>query len=138
MPQLPVSPGMPVFRNVKWMGSRIYRHISYTDITYSRYHIPKSATVHTLFRKQNYRNIRLEQDTEHQTVGVLTRDGKDHHVRWLGFIDRAEAKQIRGRPVKLVISRVGRIDLEAGQYVQGCLVENGVYAVTDSQVAIVS
>ena len=98
----------------------------------------RPSPVHTLFRKQNYRNIRLEQDTENETVGVLTRDGKAHPVRWLGFIDRAEAKQIRGRPVKLVISRVGRIDLEPGQYVQGCLVEGGVYAVTDSQVAVVS
>ena len=39
--------------------------------------------------------------------------------------------------MKLVISRVGRVDLEQGQYVQGCLVEEGVYAVTDSVVAVV-
>lgn len=93
--------------------------------------------MHTIFRKQNYRNIRLEHDTENETVGVLARDGRAHQVRWLGFIERSEAKIAGGRPVKLVISRVGRIDLEPGQYVQGCLVENGVYAVTDSAVAIV-
>ena len=39
--------------------------------------------------------------------------------------------------MKLVISRVGKEDLESGQYVQGCLVEEGVYAVTDSVVAVV-
>lgn len=93
--------------------------------------------MHTLFRKQNYRNIRLEQDTEDETVGVLSRDGKAHQVRWLGFITREEAIQSGGKPVKLVISRVESVDLEPGQYVQGCLVANGVYAITDSVVAVV-
>jgi len=39
--------------------------------------------------------------------------------------------------VKLVISRVEREDLQPGQYVQGCLTEEGVYAVIDSAVAVV-
>ena len=39
--------------------------------------------------------------------------------------------------MKLVISRVGRTDLQPGQYVQGCLVKEGVYAVVDSEVALV-
>ena len=102
----------------------------YTEITYS-------TKMHILYRRHNYRNIRLEQGTENETVGVLARDGKSHQIRWLGFIERSEAKLIGGKPVKLVISIVGRLDLEAGQYVQGCLVDTGVYAVTDSAVAIV-
>ena len=31
----------------------------------------------------------------------------------------------------------GRVDLQPGQYVQGCLVEEGVYAEVDSAVAVV-
>ena len=93
--------------------------------------------MHVIYRKQNYRNIRLDDHTEGETVGVLTRDGRTHQIRWLGFIKREDARRSIGRPVKLVISRVGRVDLEQGQYVQGCLVEEGVYAVTDSVVAVV-
>jgi hypothetical protein len=93
--------------------------------------------VHTIYRKQNYRNIRLDDHTEGETVGVLTRDGRAHQIRWLGFIRREDARRSRGRPVKLVISRVEREDLKPGQYVQGCLMEEGVYAVIDSAVAVV-
>lgn len=94
--------------------------------------------MHTLFRKQNYRNIRLEAHTKEETVGVLTRDGHPHDVLWLGFITRRDARRSQGKPVKLVISRVGTTNLKPGQYVQGCLVEEGVYAVTDSVVAIIN
>lgn len=93
--------------------------------------------MHTLFRKHNYRNIRLEQDTENETVGVLKRDGKSHQVRWLGFISREKARQAAGKSVKLVISRVECVDLQAGEYVQGCLVREGAYALTDSVVAVI-
>ena len=60
-----------------------------------------------------------------------------HMVRWCGFITRADARDSKGKPVKLVISRIDGIDLEPGQYVQGCLVDSGVYAVTDSVVAVI-
>ena len=93
--------------------------------------------MHTIYRKQNYRNIRLDDHTEGETVGVLTRDGRTHQIRWLGFIKRENARRSTGRPVKLVISRVGKEDLQSGQYVQGCLVEEGVYAVIDSVVVVV-
>ena len=93
--------------------------------------------MHTIYSKQNYRNIRLDDHTEGETVGVLTRDGRTHQICWLGFIKREDARRSTGRPVKLGISRVGRADLQPGQYVQGCLVEEGVYAVTDSVVAVV-
>lgn len=93
--------------------------------------------MHTLIRKQNYRNILLEDSTDGETVGVLKRDGSIRQIRWLGFINRRDAKRIRGQPVKLVISRVDGVDLEAGEYVQGCLTDAGVYAVVDSQVAVI-
>ena len=92
--------------------------------------------MHVIFRKLNHRNIRLDDNTEHETVGVMDRGGRAHQVRWLGFISRAEAKR-GGRPVKLQISRVDGVDLLPGQFVQGCLVDRGVYAVIDSSVAIV-
>ncbi len=94
--------------------------------------------MHTLFRKQNYRNIRLEDHTEDETVGVKTNDGLPQQVRWLGLITRDDARRSGGRPVKLVISRVDGVDLRLGQYVRGCLVERGVYAVIDSKVAVIS
>ncbi len=93
--------------------------------------------MHTLFRKQNYRNIKLEQETENETVGVLRRDGKAQQVRWLGFISREKARQSAGKSVKLLISRVENTDLQAGQYVQGCLVEGGAYALIDSVVVVI-
>jgi hypothetical protein len=93
--------------------------------------------VHVLIRKQNYRNIFLDDATEGETVGVLRRDGSVRQVRWLGFINRQDARRSRGRPVKLVISRVDCEDLAPGQYVQGCLTDAGVYAVVDSSVAVV-
>ena len=43
------------------------------------------SPMHTIYRKQNYRNIRLDDHTEGETVGVLTRDGRTHQMRWLGF-----------------------------------------------------
>lgn len=93
--------------------------------------------MHTLFRKHNYRNIRLEQETENETVGVLRRNGEAHQVRWLGFITREKARQSAGKSVKLVVSRVGNVDLQSGEYVQGCLVKDGAYALTDSVVAVI-
>lgn len=92
--------------------------------------------MHVISRKLNHRNIRLEHDTEHENVGVMDRDGKVHQLRWLGFITRPDAKRV-GKPVKLQISRADSIDLEPGQFVLGCLVERGVYAVLDSSVAVI-
>lgn len=39
--------------------------------------------------------------------------------------------------MKLQISRVDGVDLTPGQFVQGCLVERGVYTVIDSGVAVI-
>lgn len=87
-------------------------------------------------RKQNYRNIRLEDYTEGGAVGMLARDGRSHQIRWLSFIKREDAVRSMSRPVKLVISCVGRVDQLQGQYLQGCLVEERVYAVIVSEAVI--
>lgn len=92
--------------------------------------------MHTLIRKLNHRNIRLEDERTGDTVEVLLRDGGGQPVTWLGFIGRADAK-LAGRPVKLKIQRVDGVDLKPGEYVHGCLTSEGVYGVIDSQVAIV-
>jgi len=93
--------------------------------------------MHIIYRRQNYRNIRLEAGTENETVGVVTRAGGTQQIRWLGFISREDARRSGGRPVKLLISRVEREDLQPGRFVQGCLMAEGVYAVTDTTVAII-
>lgn len=93
--------------------------------------------MHVLYRKLNYRNIKLTDDCSGQTVGVRCRDGSHQYVLWLGFIQRREAVRLRGRAVKLVVSRVDGRDLVEGEYVQGCLLSRGVYGVIDSDVAIV-
>ena len=93
---------------------------------------------HILFRKQNFRNIQLEHDTAGETVGVLRKDKKIDYIRWAGFIRRDLAKaNRRAKPVLLLISRIDGNDLEVGEYVQGCLIENQVYAVIDSAVSVV-
>ncbi len=93
--------------------------------------------MHTLYRAFNYRRIRLDADTTKELAPVLCRDGRTSLVRWLGFISRQEArKRLDAKPVRLKISRVDGLDLSDNQWVLGCLVAQGVYAVVDSQVVI--
>lgn len=93
---------------------------------------------HILYRKLNYRNIRLDAETKGETVGVLRKDGKLEYVTWAGFIRRESAKtDFRSIPVLLKISRVDGEDLEDGEYVQGCLIDREVFAVVDSSIPIV-
>ena len=94
---------------------------------------------HKLYRKLNHRNIRLDSDTVGETVGILCKDASIQYRVWGGFKTRVEAKRIRrALPVLLNISRVDGVDLIDGEYVQGCLLDDRVYAVIDSQVAIVT
>jgi hypothetical protein len=97
-----------------------------------------------LSRKLNHRNIELHDSTRGEAVGILKRSGEYGYVPWLGFIDRSKAPRT-GRPVKLLIARIGRLDgmctlwrdLKPGEHVQGCLTREGAYAVTDVDVRIV-
>mgnify|MGYP000188353390 CR=1 FL=1 len=89
-----------------------------------------------IFTKLNYKNIVLEHDTRYEEIGVVLRTGGVRYIRWLGFIDVSSARSLRGGvPVKLVAAAYrseilfSRIDLEPGQYVQGFLVNDGVYGV---------
>ena len=93
--------------------------------------------MHTLIRKLNHKNITLDSDTADtgEQVGILT-TGKPYFARWLGFIGRQEARRLNGKPVKLAIAQVDKVDLAEGEYVQGCLVSDGVYAVLDTYVAV--
>ena len=93
---------------------------------------------HVLYRKQNYRNIRLSNDTIGETVGVVLKDKSLKQMRWAGFIRRETAKSDhRSVPVLLSISRVDGVDLSDGEYVQGCVIGNEVYVVLDSTILIV-
>ena len=77
-------------------------------------------------------------------MGVLKKSGEYCYVPWLGFIDRGKASRT-GRPVKLLIARVGRLDgvrtcwrdLKPGEHVQGCLTREGAYAVLDLDVRVI-
>ena len=70
-----------------------------------------------------------------------------HFVPWLGFIERAAARELVGaRPVRLSdITRIGEGDalsprwreVPPGHYVHGCLIAGGAYAVHDTAVALV-
>ena len=100
-----------------------------------------------LNRRQNHANITLTDATRKETVGYLRPDGGWRFVPWLGFIDRAAARDLDGAlPVRLVnISRVGHGDSMTGQwkdipegaYVHGCLTARGAYAVYETTVVLV-
>ena len=92
-----------------------------------------------MFRKQNHRNIELHCPNEDgHTVGVLLRDGKLKYYRWCGFMSRQQAKDSRGISIKLSIYRVDDYYLSAGEYVHGCLTDQGAFALIDSSVAILN
>jgi hypothetical protein len=82
----------------------------------------------------------MDDESEAETIGVLKRDGRCRYVKWLGFIDTETARNLGGsKPVKLEVARIGVKaglgnewrDLDEGEYVMGCLTEEGVYAVAD-------
>lgn len=76
---------------------------------------------------------------------MYLKNGDVQYVRWLGFISVDDAKELAGaRPVKLEVTRytdesglgVNWIDVPNDQFVQGCLVESGVFAVTNESVRL--
>lgn len=105
----------------------------------------------TLCWRFNYRNIELYADGDSKaSVPVMRRDGDYKCEPWLGFITEDEARRLhqlhRAKPVLLKIYRYsdGVYPLTAWQdvpkdhFVQGCLVNKGVYAVVQPQVKLVS
>ncbi len=79
----------------------------------------------------------------------MLRDGDYKCERWLGFIDEEEARRLHesqgARPVLLKIFRYSHgdypstwHDVPKDQFVQGCLVGDGVYAVIKKQVKLVN
>ena len=100
-----------------------------------------------LNRRLNTRNILLAQGTRGEHVGYLLPNDGRRFVPWLGFIERAKARAMKGaRPVRLVdITRIGTAnghaqewqDLTADSYVHGCLMEWGAYAVYEANVCLV-
>ncbi len=99
-----------------------------------------------LARSMNHRQIELHMATKGEQVGLLKKDGGARFVPWLGFIDRTQAQRISAAiPVKMVIKRIGVRgelaiawrDLGEHEYVQGCLVATGVYAVVEGKVRVV-
>lgn len=97
-----------------------------------------------LCRRLNFRNIELHADSPGQSVGVYMANGKTRQVRWLGFVALEDAKQLpRAKAVRLEVDRysdtgVDWVRLKPGEFVQGCLTAEGVYAVTTPRVRIVA
>ena len=83
--------------------------------------------------------------TPSEVVGVLRRGGAVTCFPWLGFIASTDAVLMKGRPVKLVVARIGTVtpqgntwlDVAAGQYGQGCPTTGVVYAVVERRVRLV-
>lgn len=95
--------------------------------------------MHRLYRRANHRNIELLVPNEAgETVGLLLRDGSHKYFRWCGLMSRSEAKLSGGRSVKLAISRIDDRWLTEGEYVQGCLLSEGVYGIIDTEVSVIS
>ena len=100
-----------------------------------------------LSRRFNARNVELYPHTRGEDVGVKLSSGEVKYVRWIGFIDIEIAKAIKSAtPVKLKVSRYsnaagwgsGWVDLKPGEYVQGCLTVEGVYAIVTTGVRVIS
>jgi len=93
----------------------------------------------SLLRKFNYANIVLHEIPVNQNIGVLSKTGEYKYKPWIGFIELKQAKQLPGaKPVKLEVHSTSLSDgflsdwvkVEPGKHVQGCMVQEGVYAVT--------
>lgn len=98
-----------------------------------------------LGRRQNYKFIALHHDTKGEVIAVLKRDGSYKFAPWRGFITSAMAKEMRGVPVKLLVTSVGYQkhgnirwkDVPDGKHVQGCLVNEGCYCVIQGKVRLI-
>ena len=64
----------------------------------------------TLLRRLNYRRVPLTDNAAGESVGVLRPNGEVMPVRWMGFIERSEARCAPdAKPVRLAdIADVGR------------------------------
>ncbi len=87
--------------------------------------------------------------TRGDSIGVFLKNGETIYKRWLGFIDVEEARRMNRMgiavPVRLSVEQYSNEalnfrweDLRTGQFIQGCLVDEGVYGVTESSVRIVA
>ena len=100
-----------------------------------------------LNRRVNYRNVLLTERAGGE-IGYLLANGERRFVPWLGFIERAAARELEdGKPVRLTdITRVGVAGWPApdwrevpdGKHVHGCLIGRGAFAIYDTTVALVA
>ncbi len=95
------------------------------------------------YLKRNYRQIRLDEFTTGETVGVRLRNGELRYLQWLGFISRDNARVLsshqKAQPVLLDLysyqpgddPMAPRVVVDAGSYIQGCKVDADVYVVLE-------
>lgn len=95
--------------------------------------------------KRNHGYVCLYPGKNIESVGVYMADGRVTYKRFLGFLELEAARLIKGAiPVKLDVQQYSDdmyfeswVTLPEGKYVQGCLIESGVYAVTRSAIKVV-
>lgn len=91
-----------------------------------------------ILTKFNYRNIRFAHDCTGETISVRRKDGSFVAKRYLGYVGARTAKELKGRPVKLEIYGWSKNfesiqEVPKGSYVQGCLIDSGVFIVLDER-----
>lgn len=95
----------------------------------------------TLWRKFNFRNVRLSAASLGERVAIVRRDGTLDWGVWMGFIPADAARAIpNARPARLLIHRIGETefrDLAPGEYIHGCQLGDHTWAVVDLRVRIV-
>ncbi len=98
-----------------------------------------------LRKKFNYAWLNFEPGGRGGQVEVYLRNGRTRAVRWLGFIELNQARVMPGaKSVRLKVDRYTNREapfdwetVHAGQYVQGCLIEEGVFAVVETKLKLV-
>ena len=92
----------------------------------------------TLWRRWNYRRLRLDTGALGTPVKVLERDGRTAWCAWQGFLAADAARQMPGmRAVRLVIERVDDRVLDPDEYVKGARLDDFAWAVLDQSVSVV-
>lgn len=94
----------------------------------------------------NYSFRELDNQPHWDKVEVYLKNGETQSHLWLGFIDLEKARKMKHAiAVKLMVTqysndeiRMGWISVPNGEYVQGCLTDQGVYGVTQTTVRLVS
>jgi len=133
---------------------RVQKHRKPAQLPYTRI---QNDDEFSRLRKRSFEEYRLtivldglERQLFHHSVvcepiPVLCEDGQVCHVPWLGFMYQSETKKFAGECVAIKVVRIDcgatsmrRRTLQDGEFLEGWMIENGVFALTNNQVAVVN